>query len=44
MSRAILIGRCEKPAISLGDEYLREKNETGEVIQLLITQYGFSFF
>ncbi|XGW26571.1 hypothetical protein V3C99_007295 [Haemonchus contortus] len=30
MSRAVLIGRCEKPAISLGDEFSRDKNDEGE--------------
>lgn len=30
MSRAVLIGRCEKPAISVGDEFSREQNEKGE--------------
>ncbi|KHJ81230.1 hypothetical protein OESDEN_19084 [Oesophagostomum dentatum] len=36
MSRAILIGRCEKPAISLGDEFSREKNDAGEVFEHII--------
>ncbi|CAJ0604609.1 unnamed protein product [Cylicocyclus nassatus] len=36
MSRAILIGRCEKPAISLGDEFSREKNEHGEYIRACV--------
>ncbi|EPB75014.1 hypothetical protein ANCCEY_05883 [Ancylostoma ceylanicum] len=36
MSRPILIGRCEKPAISLGDEFLREKNEQGEYIRACV--------
>ncbi|VDM69607.1 unnamed protein product [Strongylus vulgaris] len=36
MSRAILIGRCEKPAISLGDEFSREKNEAGEYIRACV--------
>ncbi|KAK6055981.1 hypothetical protein COOONC_06512 [Cooperia oncophora] len=31
MSRAVLIGRCEKPAISLGDEFSRERDDDGEV-------------
>ncbi|PIO73232.1 hypothetical protein TELCIR_04806 [Teladorsagia circumcincta] len=30
MSRAVLIGRCEKPAISLGDEFSRERDDEGE--------------
>uniref|UniRef100_A0A0N4XPP3 FSA_C domain-containing protein n=1 Tax=Nippostrongylus brasiliensis TaxID=27835 RepID=A0A0N4XPP3_NIPBR len=30
MSRAVLIGKCEKPAISIGDEFSRETNEKGE--------------
>ncbi|KAL6737884.1 hypothetical protein Aduo_011490 [Ancylostoma duodenale] len=36
MSRPILIGRCEKPAISLGDEFLREKNEKDEYIRACV--------
>ncbi|KAK6016010.1 hypothetical protein OSTOST_18511 [Ostertagia ostertagi] len=36
MSRAVLIGRCEKPAISLGDEFSRERDDEGEYIRACV--------
>ncbi|KAK6055982.1 hypothetical protein COOONC_06513 [Cooperia oncophora] len=36
MSRAVLIGRCEKPAISLGDEFSRERDDDGEYIRACV--------
>ncbi|KAE9416671.1 hypothetical protein Angca_002636, partial [Angiostrongylus cantonensis] len=36
MSRAVLIGHCERPAISLGDEFSGEKSEAGEYIRACV--------